>query len=147
MSLDVYLTMPIAQMVESKIYIRANGANVEISRADWDALYPGCEPFETGPTETNEVFTANITHNLCAMADAAGIENVLWEPNEYGITKARQLIVPLRNGLEYLKSSPDFFRGYNPKNGWGTYEGFVDFVEKYLAACEAYPDADVSVSR
>ncbi len=32
-------------------------------------------------------------------------------------------------------------------NGWGTYKNFVPWVAKYLAACEEYPDADVSVSR
>ena len=32
-------------------------------------------------------------------------------------------------------------------NGWGMYEHFVPFVEKYLEACKEYPDAVIEVSR
>lgn len=39
------------------------------------------------------------------------------------------------------------FRAYDSPNGWGTYDNFVPWLEKYLAACEEYPDAEVRVSR
>lgn len=94
-----------------------------------------------------DVYWANITHNLNKMADAAGIYKHLWRPDEIGITKAAQLIEPLREGLALLKSDPEKFEQYNSSNGWGLYEHFVPFVEKYLAACEEHPDADVKVSR
>jgi hypothetical protein len=32
-------------------------------------------------------------------------------------------------------------------NGWGLYVHFVPWIEAYLNACKAHPDADVSVSR
>ena len=94
-----------------------------------------------------EVYTANITHNLNKMAQEAGIYEHLWRPDEIDITNAGQLIGPLREGLALLKSDPNRFEAFNPENGWGTYEGLVSFVEKYLAACEENPDADVSVWR
>lgn len=146
MSLDVYLEVPTAQEVEPKIFIRRNGANVEITRAEWDELYPGHEPF-IAEIESNDVFWANITHNLGGMAEAAGIYQALWRPDEIGLSKARSLIDPLRDGLKYLKDNPAEFRKHNPANGWGTYEGLVDFVERYLTACEIFPDADIRVSR
>ena len=93
------------------------------------------------------VFGANITHNLGPMAREAGIYQHLWRPEEIGITHARQLIEPLRAGVEMMKSDPPRFEKHNSPNGWGMYENFVQFVEKYLAACEEYPDAEVSVSR
>jgi len=93
------------------------------------------------------VYTANITHNLNKMAQEAGIYEHLWRPDEIDITNAGQLIGPLREGLALLKSDPNRFEAFNPENGWGTYEGLVSFVEKYLAACEENPDADVSVWR
>jgi hypothetical protein len=95
----------------------------------------------------SEVFWANTTHNLTAMAEAAGIYQCLWRPDENGITKASQLIEPLRKGLELLKAQPDHFRTYNPHNGWGSYDHFVPWVERYLRACEEYPDAEVKVCR
>lgn len=94
-----------------------------------------------------EVYWANITHNLSAMAEEAGIYKHLWRPEELEITKAAQLIEPLKAGLALLKADPERFRKHNAVNGWGLYEHFVPFVEKYLAACVESPDADVRISR
>ena len=94
-----------------------------------------------------EVYDANITHNLGAMAKAAGIYQHLWRPDEIGITFAHQLIEPLREGLERLEANPIVFAQFNPANGWGSYDGLVEFVRQYLAACEANPNATVNVSR
>lgn len=94
-----------------------------------------------------DVYWSNITHNLGEMAEEAGIYNALWRPDEIGITQAAQLIEPLQAGLSLLKSDPVRFKKFNASNGWGTYEHFVPFVEKYLEACQDNPDAEVSVSR
>ena len=94
-----------------------------------------------------EVYSANITHNCNRMADESGIYYHLWRPEEIGITKAEQLIEPLRNGLELMKSDPERFIKLEADNGWGTYEQFVPWVESYLKACEENPDAKVSVWR
>lgn len=40
------------------------------------------------------------------MAVEAGIYEYLWRPNEIKITKAKELIEPLRQGLHNLKSEP-----------------------------------------
>ena len=93
------------------------------------------------------IYDANITHNLNKMAKEAGIYEHLWRPEEIGITKAQQLIAPLRAGLELMKADPARFEKHNASNGWGMYEHFVPFVEQYLAACEENPDATVEVSR
>ena len=94
-----------------------------------------------------EVYWRNITHNLNKMADAAGIYAHLWRPDEIQITKAGQLIEPLTAGLALLRSDPERFKAFNPENGWGDYEGLVNFVEEYLAACRETPDADIGISR
>lgn len=93
------------------------------------------------------IYVRNITHNLNKMADEAGIYEHLWRPEEVGITKAWQLIEPLREGLAMLLSDPERFKKFNPKNNWGDYDGLVDFVREYLAACEDSPNASVMVSR
>lgn len=94
-----------------------------------------------------EVYSANITHNLGAMAQEAGIYMHLWRPEELGFTKAADLIEPLRAGLELMKADPTRFEAHNSPNGWGLYKHFVPFVEKYLAACEENPGATLWVSR
>ena len=94
-----------------------------------------------------EVYSANITHNLNLMADEAGIYGALWRPEEIGITHARQLIEPLEKGLALLKSDPPRFEAFNAKNGWGLYKHVVPWVEEYLEACRANPEASVRASR
>lgn len=94
------------------------------------------------------VFDWNITHNLNKMASEAGLYEYLWRPEENGITTAAELIEPLKAGLARLKADPEKFEQFNPPpNSWGDYDGLVDFVETYLAACEENPDAEVEVSR
>lgn len=149
MSLDVYLTVEETRATESSgIFVRENGSTIEISEEEWRERNPGQVPVRlVSIKESNTVYSANITHNLGRMADAAGIYKHLWRPDEIGISKASQLIEPLRAGLELLRSDPKRFEQYNASNGWGLYKHFVPWVSSYLSACEEYPDADVSVSR
>lgn len=148
MSLDVYLEMDGASApAGSGIFIREGGKTREITRAEWDERFPGCEPVVFCGGDTDSVYSANITHNLNKMADAAGIYKHLWRPDEIGITKAVDLIDPLTEGLAALRSEPDKFKAHNPPNGWGDYDGLMEFVANYLSACRQYPNATVRVSR
>lgn len=94
-----------------------------------------------------EIYWANITHNLGDMADAAGIYNHLWRPEKIGVTHAGQLIEPLEEGLEKMKRDPAKYREYDSPNGWGLYDHFVPWIERYIDACKQSPNAAVSVSR
>ena len=171
MSLDVYLITKEAQTkkASSGIFVRENGQTKEITQEEWNAKYPNIESvkFYQEEQETKEVYSANITHNLNTMADKAGIYEALWRPHRlkegYNIpennheaeckfedenkTTAKDIIPLLEKGLTDLKARPEYFKTFNPSNGWGTYEGLVSFVENYLNACIEYPGADVEVSR
>lgn len=151
MSLDVYLTLPGEKSENtgfSGIFVREDGQTKEISRAEWDEKFPGREPIVIEvDDEDDRVYSANITHNLGRMAAEAGIYKHLWRPDEIHIENASQLVEPLRQGLLRLEADPDHFKEFNPSNGWGDYDALVDFVRDYLAACEEYPQADVSVWR
>lgn len=92
-------------------------------------------------------FSWNITHNLSHMAEAAGLYGVLWRPEENGIECARDLIKPLSEGLRLLRSDEERFKKMNPVNAWGSYEGLVNFVARYLDACVLYPDSKPRASR
>lgn len=93
------------------------------------------------------VYDANITHNLGKMADEAGIYYALWRPEEIEKSKAKDIIEILEKGLADLKARQGYFEQFNSPNGWGMYENFVPFVEKYLEACKEYPETDICVSR
>lgn len=148
MSLDVSLKF-VESVVKSGsgVFIRENGKTIELTLDQIKERFPESEVITEEEFETNTVFEYNITHNLGEMATAANIYMELWRPEEIGITKARDLINPLTDGLHRLKSNPDKYKEFNPKNGWGDYEGLVGFVSRYLDACYEYPEADVEVSR
>lgn len=94
-----------------------------------------------------ELYAANITHNLNKMASEAGIYEYVWRPDELGITQARGIIEPLRAGIQRMKADPAHYEQFNPSNGWGSCEVFVPWLERYLSACEQYPDATIYISR
>ena len=122
------------------------------------------------PTATykiEDLYSANITHNLGAMADRAGIYNALWRPyrllanynisrgnseeeykfEEFNIVKAKNIINIVEIGVVKLKANPDQFRVLDSPNEWGIYDHFIPFVEEYLKACNKYPEAIIKVSR
>lgn len=150
MSLDVYLYQKGASGPKgSGIFVRENGATQAITREEWDRAFPGREPvvMASESDDSEPVYQRNITHNLGKMAREAGIYEHLWRPEEIGIKTADQLIEPLWGGLMRLENDPGHFEQFNPSNGWGNYEGLMDFVREYLKACREYPQAEISVSR
>lgn len=150
MSLDVSLRIKdTIKKKSSGIFIRENGQTKEISADEWYAKNPSQTPvkFDEVEMETNEVFDYNITHNLVEMAEACELYMPMWRPEEIGITKASQLIIPLAKGLQALLDKPDHYKTFNPSNGWGDYEGLVNFTKEYLKACIEYPEAEIEVSR
>ena len=117
--------------------------DVTLSRKRWISYDEG----KTYTEETDEVYWANITHNLNQMAEEAGIYEVLWRPEEVGKTRAGEIIDALEAGLADLKARPEHFKKFNAPNGWGTYKYFVLFVDEYLDACKEYPNTLIEVSR
>jgi hypothetical protein len=116
--------------------------------------------------ENEELFWANITHNLGKMADAAGIYEALWHPyrlhkdykhfdiddEEYNFEDsvtiyAKDISDIIETGLSKMKDDPDYFIKFNSPNGWGSYENFVPWIERYLEALKKYPESKVIVDR
>ena len=98
-------------------------------------------------SEGIEVFSQNITHNLGKMADAAGIYECVWRPDEHGYRKAVDIIGDLRIGIARMAIAPSHYKQYDSQNGWGLYEHFMPWLINYLEACENNPDAWIGVSR
>ena len=117
---------------------------------------------------TVEVYGANITHNLGNMASEAAIYDALWRPYrlaagydaidaenyeaEYAFEGeqtilAKDIIKPIEKGLKKLVLKPSYYKTFDSENGWGIYDHFVPFVEKYLNALKKHPNSVVAVSR
>jgi hypothetical protein len=89
----------------------------------------------------------NVTHNLNKMAVEAGLYHPLWRPEEIDVTTTNQMVSLLEVGLKVLKNDPEHFKKFEAENGYGTYEGLVDFVTNYLEACKENPDCGVEACR
>lgn len=152
MSLDVYLksTEPIIKK-STGIFIRQDGSTKEVTVEEWNQLNPDrmiqVGDFEESEYESDNVYEANITHNMGLMAGECGAYDVVWQPEKNGIVIGHQLIQPLTEAIARLKSDPEHFKQFNPVNKWGNYEALLLFLENYLEACTQYPDALVEVSR
>ena len=103
-------------------------------------------------TDGTSLYYANITGNLAEMAEKAGLYSSIWAPwqtNAFteaeAATYAKDIIEIVKKGLATLKEKPEYFKLFNPPNGWGTYDGFLRFVERYLENLEKYPEATISV--
>lgn len=92
-------------------------------------------------------FDAYVTHNLNKMAQEAGIYEAMWRPEELGCKEAQDIADILMRGLETMVRRKWYFEQFNPKNGFGDYEGFVKVVMQYATACFENPTATIEVSR
>ena len=159
MSLDVWLTLPKNHPQapknlprSSKVFVRENGQTKEITREEYIERY-GSEPTvlllpkqDDDNNEYTEVWSSNITGNLRLMAEKAKLERVLWHPYdvvENSDFKAKDIVVPLGEGLLYLLKNEQSLQKLNPENGWGSYSVLTQFVISYLEACLTFPDASV----
>ena len=109
----------------------------------------GTTHWDDGSTEEikDYVCDLNITHNLNKMASELGVYEHLWRPDEIGVTKAWELIEPLSKALEQMDENPNYYRKFDAPNGWGTFEGLMCFIERYLEKCKEYPNSYIEVSR
>lgn len=93
------------------------------------------------------LYSINITHNLNKMAQEVGLYEVLWCPEEIGITFASQMILPLEKGIIELEAYPEKYKTLNPPEGLGSYEDFVAFCKSVLQRCRKYPDAVIEAGK
>lgn len=93
-----------------------------------------------------EVFDANITHNLAGMAEACGVYYACWAPHEIHCKKAKHILPMLKCGIKVLIADEEHYRKFDSPNGWGKYEHFLPWLQKYAKACEEFTDAKIFVS-
>lgn len=100
--------------------------------------------------EVGENPSLNITHNLTDMAQAVSDEfyRAIWRPEELWVSPTTTDIRPyIVAGLIELKANPTKYRSHDAPNGWGTYDNFVPWLEKYLEFCDQYPGCSVTAWR
>lgn len=141
MSLDLYIISktPVSHL-GTGVFIRQNGANVELSVDEVKKAYPDSE-VEVREYEDNEVWHGNITHNMGKMAKQVSVSvytlyQLLWRPEETDLVPdghpTQRYLDCLNIALEKLKAGKDKLLVYNPSNGWGNYDLLLQFASEYL---------------
>lgn len=146
MSLYLYLkTKKKRQYVGTGVFVRENGKTRELETIEEvKAHFPDADTSEIEERvyETNCIFGQNITRNLCDMADHVPcndgkntLYHLLWTPDEHDfkvVTEQYRLYVA--ECLAYMLTHRTELEQYNPKNGWGSYEGLYNFTLKLAEA-------------
>ena len=161
MSLDLYINSKTPVLHRGTgVYVRENCETVELkTKQEVLTHFPDVNPddIEEKTYEDNEYFHMNLTHNLTEMADECKVlgtcnynsessvvtlYDLLWHPKDN-----LNIEVPTLDYLEdimqcykKLLENPDFFKQYNPKNSWGTYEQLVRRTKEYLTVLQSISD-------
>lgn len=162
MSLDLYIESrtPVTHR-GTGVYIRENGETKELETKE-EVLkhFPDANPdeIEEHTYEDEIYFHMNLTHNLTKMAmecyplpnTGSGLSYILcynlyqllWHPEQIGIINpSEEYKDNVAQCYKKLLEEPDFFKQFNPDNGWGTYEQLLEGTRKYLNALEGISDA------
>lgn len=52
---------------------------------------------------------------------------------------------PLAEAVKRMEADPDTYREMNPPNGWGDYEGALDFLRRLADACAENPKCRIGI--
>lgn len=145
MSLDIYIVSSIPIKKKSTgIWVRKGGKTVELTKQEAQEQFPDADIKEI-EIETTEFWHKNITHNLNKMASAClswgdyTLYDLLWRDEQLTCDKWFY-ISQLTYCLNCLKNDSEFFKQFNPENGWGTYEQLCEFVEDFIKALIDMPE-------
>ena len=161
MSLDLYIksNTPVLHR-GTGVYIRDNGETKELTtKQEVLTHFPDINPndIKENTYESDTYFHLNLTHNLTEMAIKCKIigqctpktqdifvnlYDLLWHPKDnLGIS------IPNMDYLEdvmecyrKLLEKKDFFKQFNPSNGWGTYEQLLRKTKEYINALISISD-------
>lgn len=161
MSLDLYIISKTPVLHRGTgVYIRENGETKELStKQEVLTHFPDMNPdtIEEKTYEDDTYFHINITHNLVTMADECKVHgtcnynsdsavvtlyDLMWHPEDnLSITNPNMdYLEDIMSCYRKLLEEPNFFKKFNPDNGWGTYEQLVKRTKEYINALTSISD-------
>lgn len=161
MSLDLYIISKTPVLHRGTgVYIRENGETKELSTKQEVLTYfhdMNPDTIEEKTYEDNDYFHINITHNLVTMANKCKVHgtcnynfdsavvtlyDLMWHPEDnLNITTPNMdYLEDIVTCYRKLLEKPDYFKKFNPNNGWGTYEQLVKRTKEYISALTSISD-------
>ena len=98
---------------------------------------------DTGAGNRAYAYNASPTFNLSGMFAAAFEGGISATLKGKSAAEAAPLI---RAALDKMLADPPAFKALNPPNGWGTYEGAIQFLQEFAQACAEHPLCTVNAT-
>lgn len=95
---------------------------------------------DTGADEPVEITSFNYTTNCAPMWREAGIDL-----RECTGAPCSEAAGPIADAVKRMEADPDTYKAMNPPNGWGDYDGALNFLRNIAAACTQHPKAHLRV--
>ena len=95
----------------------------------------------TGYEDRTVVDIGNYTSNVASMWNKA----LGYEFSELDGENCGNCLDDLRRAVNDMESNPIEYRKMNPANGWGDYEGALDFLDKLKRECARNPKAKIDM--
>ena len=91
----------------------------------------------------DKIYIGNYTYNVNPMyAKAMGIIGL----NEFLQNQRCSEVIPtLKEGIRNMELYPKVYKKMNPKNGWGDYDGALQFLKDILLNCKTHLDYTIKV--
>lgn len=120
--------------------ILARRRHVRVYAVSWDVC---CTIDAGGPEPAGlDGLDENYTYNCAPMFDeAAGMEF-----SELNGCPASEVARIIGTALVRMREDRPKYEAMNPSNGWGSYETFVQFLEKIADFCRRHPRATLRVT-
>lgn len=92
------------------------------------------------------VFALDFDYDFREIILISTLMDILWNPEVLGIKYAVDLILPLTEGLKYIKNNIDKF---SKLSHWSQnrLSKFIAMITEYRDACEGHPFAQIQVIR
>jgi len=88
------------------------------------------------PEDTYERYERNVTYNNSSLLKRAG-----FHPSVLNGINVYRLIPVLNNAITVMQDNPDYFKQFEPENGWGGYADVLDFLHSMRNYMVDAPDA------
>jgi len=105
----------------------------------WDT----CISIDTGGDEMALVEdVGNYTYNVAPMYYGAFGEGGFRQLNKMNCKDATPI---LKKAIKNMMVNKQEYTKMNPPNGWGNYEGALEYLKKILQACKNHPNAVIDI--
>jgi hypothetical protein len=93
------------------------------------------------PAEVQDLgnYTWNVSEMFYAAFGADGLRTIEGK-------SGKDAVPIVRSAIAFMQDNGAAMRALNPKNGWGDYEGAIEFLKTILDGCLRHPKATVSLT-